>query len=85
MSVHSTALTDNEKKGGNATPGIVHARGPPEPITVTVQEAIRLSGLSNTTIYKLIGEKKLEIIKVGARTLVTFQSLKALLQPASTA
>jgi excisionase family DNA binding protein len=52
-----------------------------DPITVTITEARRLSGLSNTTVYKLIGEGSLAIVKVGTRTLVTFESLRRLLAP----
>jgi excisionase family DNA binding protein len=54
-----------------------------DPITVTIAEARRLSGLSNTTVYKLIGEGRLAVVKVGTRTLVTFDSLQRLLDPTS--
>lgn len=55
----------------------------PEPLTVTVKEAQRITGLGHSTIYKLIGEKRLTSIKVGTRTLVTFQSIKSLVQAAA--
>jgi excisionase family DNA binding protein len=54
-----------------------------EPLTVTVQEARRLTGLGNTTIYKLIGQGKLRTTKIGARTLVIYQSIKALIERAT--
>jgi excisionase family DNA binding protein len=54
-----------------------------EPITVTVADARKISGLSNTTIYKKIAEKRLEVVKIGTRTLITYASLKALLEPAA--
>jgi excisionase family DNA binding protein len=54
-----------------------------EPLTVTVQEARRLTGLGNTTLYRLIGEGKLRTVKVGARTLVIYQSIKALIERAT--
>jgi excisionase family DNA binding protein len=50
-----------------------------EPLAVTVQEARRLTGLGNTTLYRLIGEGKLRTIKVGTRTLVVYSSIKALI------
>jgi excisionase family DNA binding protein len=56
-----------------------------EPLTVTVQEARRLTGLGNTTLYRLIGEGKLRTVKVGARTLVIYPSLKLLLESAPAA
>jgi excisionase family DNA binding protein len=54
---------------------------PTEPITVTVATAKQLSGLGNTTIWALIRDGKLKVVRVGRRTLVVFNSLKAVLQP----
>jgi hypothetical protein len=52
-----------------------------QPLTVTVAMARRISGLGNTTVWKLIKERKLEPVRVGRRTLVTVRSLEALLAP----
>ena len=49
-----------------------------EPITTTIPKAREITGLGNTTIYKLIGEGRLKTVKVGRRTLIVFSSLKAL-------
>ena len=54
-----------------------------EPITVTVKDACRVSGLGPTTVWRLISEEKLQTVKIGGRTLVTVASLKALLSPAA--
>lgn len=51
-----------------------------DPLTVTVQEARRLSGLSKTTVFKLISEGQLRTVKVRRRTLVSYPSLKSLLE-----
>jgi excisionase family DNA binding protein len=53
--------------------------GQPEPITVTVPEARRISGLGNTTIYELIRTGKLKSTTVGTRRLIDFASLRDLL------
>ena len=52
-----------------------------EPLTVTVKEACRLSGLSFSTIYEKMGAEppQLERRKVGKRTLIVYASLKKLL------
>lgn len=50
-----------------------------EPLTVTVPEALRLTGLGRTSLYRLIGEKKLRHVKVGSRTLIDFASIKRLI------
>jgi excisionase family DNA binding protein len=54
-----------------------------DPITVTVSEARRLTGLGNTTLYKLIKEKRLAVrrVKNVDRTLIDFASLRELLTP----
>jgi hypothetical protein len=53
-----------------------------KPLTVTVTAARKISGLGNTTIWGLIKQGKLEVVRIGRRTLITFRSLEALLTPA---
>jgi excisionase family DNA binding protein len=54
-----------------------------EPLAVTVKRARELTGLGNTTIYRLIAEKRLKIRRIAGvdRTLITFASLQKLLAP----
>jgi hypothetical protein len=52
-----------------------------KPLTVTVATARNISGLGNTTVWKLIRDKKLETVHVGRRTLITVRSLQRLLTP----
>ena len=47
-------------------------------ITITVNQAVRATGVSRTTIYKLIRERRLETVKIGARRLVTTKSILTL-------
>jgi excisionase family DNA binding protein len=54
-----------------------------KPLTVTVATARKISGLGNTTVYALIKDRKLEVVHVGRRTLITFRSLEALLAPSA--
>lgn len=49
-----------------------------EPITMRVPEACRYIGISRSTLYVLISEGEIEIIKLGCSTLVLTESLKAL-------
>ena len=46
------------------------------PLTLTVQDACRSTGLGRTTIYALIAEGKLDACKAGARTLIRADSLE---------
>jgi hypothetical protein len=55
-----------------------------KPLTVTVAVARKISGLGNTTVWSLIKQRKLEVVRVRRRTLITFRSLEALLAPAHT-
>jgi hypothetical protein len=65
MSIPSTALSRDSLK----------------PITVTVAEAKRLSGLGHTKLWELIGSGVLGTVRVGRRRLVIYASLCRLLAP----
>lgn len=53
---------------------------PLERIAYTLQEASVVTGLSRATLYRNIALKKLEVRKVGRRTIVTPQALRALIE-----
>jgi excisionase family DNA binding protein len=42
----------------------------------TIADATKVSGIGRTTLYELIGAKKIDARKVGNRTLVTAESLR---------
>ena len=49
----------------------MHDKAEPQPpVLVTVKQARALTGLGNTKLYELIGEKRLKSIMVGRRRLV---------------
>jgi excisionase family DNA binding protein len=52
----------------------------PEPITVRIPEACRLTGICRSKLYELIQEGEIGIIKVGAITLVPVAALKGFLE-----
>ena len=54
-----------------------------EPLTVTVDGAKKALGLGTTKIYELIGNGRLKTIKVGRRTLVKTDSIRALVDQAA--
>jgi excisionase family DNA binding protein len=47
-------------------------------LMVSVAEACEMLSLGRTTIYKLIGEGRLTVVKVGSRTLVRVSSIREL-------
>jgi excisionase family DNA binding protein len=51
---------------------------PEPPLTLSVREAVRVTGLGKTTLFKLIDTGKLRRVKVGKRTLIPFTDLKKL-------
>ena len=53
-----------------------------EPVLVSVKEARRLTGLGNTTIWKLIKDQKLKSVAIGRKRLVVMASTKALAEAA---
>ncbi len=54
-----------------------------EPLAYSVSEACRVSSLGRTRLYQLIGEGRLEVRKIGKRTLIPAASLRALIGGAS--
>ena len=56
----------------------MHANNPQpmEPIAVRIPEAIRLTGMSRSRLYDLMGSGEIEFVKVGASTLVLVASLR---------
>jgi hypothetical protein len=69
---------------------IVHdeglSRGPPatavsrtpaiEPVTVTISEGKRISGLSHSEIYRRLARGDIRAVKSGSRTLILMDSLR---------
>ena len=52
----------------------------PKPLTVRVREACRLTGIGRSKLYELIQEGEIEIVKVGAITLIPLKSLEMFLE-----
>jgi hypothetical protein len=52
---------------------------PPIPVTVTVQQAVEISGLSRATMYNLFSQGLLTPRKYGTRTLILYTDLVAFL------
>ena len=50
-----------------------------EPLAYSVSEACRVSSLGRTRVYQLISEGRLEVRKIGKRTLIPAASLRALI------
>ncbi len=50
-----------------------------QPITVSVSDAVKLSGLSSATLYRLIGRQRLATVLVGRRRLILVSSLSKLI------
>jgi excisionase family DNA binding protein len=50
------------------------------PLAVTIPNAVRLSGIGRTVLYRHIKEGTLPILKSGRRTLVRVDALDALLR-----
>lgn len=54
-----------------------HGRGSPEPISVKIPEACRLTGLSRSRVYELMKSRDIEFVKVGSSTLILVESLRS--------
>lgn len=51
----------------------------PNPIAVTIPDAIRVSGISRTALYEALKRGDLTARKAGRRTLISFADLQAYL------
>lgn len=56
---------------------------PLEPLAYSIADAVRVSAIGRTRLYALIGEGRLKATKVGKRTLIPADSLKALIAGAA--
>jgi excisionase family DNA binding protein len=52
-----------------------------EPLAISVSEAAKVLGLGRTSIYTMIGDGRLEIFKLGRRTLIKTASIHRLVDP----
>lgn len=52
----------------------------PEPISVKVPDAVRMTGLSRSRIYELMKSGDIAFAKVGSSTLIIVQSLRDFIQ-----
>lgn len=50
---------------------------PVEKLTYTLKEAATVLGIGRTTLYKAITERRLRVIKLGSRTLIPSEDLRA--------
>jgi excisionase family DNA binding protein len=51
----------------------------PEPLTVRIPAAIRLTGIGRSKLYELIKAGEIETVKIGASTLIPVDSLRRLI------
>lgn len=51
-----------------------------EPISMRVPDACRFTGISRSSLYLLIARGEIEIVKMGAATLVLTESLRELIE-----
>ncbi len=47
------------------------------PLAVTIYEAVRVSGLSRSELYRRLGAGDIRAVKSGSRTLILMDSLRA--------
>lgn len=49
------------------------------PLSVRIPEACRMTGISRSKLYELIQQGEIDVIKVGATTLVPISAIEAFL------
>jgi excisionase family DNA binding protein len=51
-------------------------------LVASVRDAARMMGISRSSVYRLIGNRKLRTVKIGARRLIPLGAINALLNEA---
>jgi excisionase family DNA binding protein len=54
---------------------VINGARAPMPIAVRVREACRLTGIGRSKLYELIAARQIDVVKVGAITLIPVSSL----------
>jgi excisionase family DNA binding protein len=49
------------------------------PHCMTIADTVKWSGIGRTKLYELLGDKKIQAVKLGTRTLVLTQSVEQFL------
>ena len=49
-------------------------------LVASVRDAARMMGISRSSVYRLIGNRKLRTVKIGGRRLIPASALDALLE-----
>jgi len=50
-----------------------------EPLAISINDAAKVLGLGRTSIYAMIGDRRLQAFKLGRRTLVKMDSIRQLI------
>lgn len=67
----------NKNFASNDTTAITGA-----PLVCDIEETARFLRCGRSLVYELINEKKLDALKIGRKTLITYQSIQALVAAA---
>lgn len=60
-----------------------HRFNPPQRLAYSIREAAVMTGLSRSSIYVLLGKKKLASVRIGGRRLITHEAITDLLNEAA--
>lgn len=52
-----------------------------KPLSVTIRDACKVTGLGRSKIYELIADGRLAIVKIDKRTLIPYDELARLVRP----
>lgn len=83
MAEHFEGLAREAERPANSGPAVhdlqfAPVEQTPEPFTRSIKETAQLLSLGRSSIYRLIGEGRLETVKIGNRTLIKTASIRAL-------
>lgn len=89
MTVDVEEVREKRSKPERIPPAVPEEKKPPVSLPIDqfaygIKEAASALGISRTSMYYLIKEGKLKVVKLGRRTLIPVQELKSLLETVHT-
>lgn len=78
LSPRTRDTTESEREDSFSPAQEILGELPVEPICVRIPVAVKLTGISRSTLYELMGAGEIETVKVGRSTFIRYASLKRL-------
>ena len=67
------------RAGPNGTDAMQSEKFDPQPLAYSIRQASQVTSIGRTRLFQLIKEGRLEVRRIGSRTIIPAESLRALI------